>query len=77
MIRVSQTTTHNLQILRRSGGQTFAHRVEWMGCCSHEARTPGGTPGLVFTAIAGAYRFSGADYLMAAPFKVPEFIPHD
>jgi hypothetical protein len=37
----------------------------------------GGTPGLVFTAIAGAYRFSGADYLMAAPFKVPEFIPHD
>jgi len=22
-----------------------------MGCCSYEARTPGGTPGLVFTAV--------------------------
>jgi hypothetical protein len=51
MIRVSQIAKRNLQVSRRSGGQTFALRAEWMGCCSHEARTPGGTPGLVFTAI--------------------------
>ena len=60
MIRVSQIAKRDLQVSRRSGGQTFALCAEWMGCCSHEARTPGGTPGLVFTGIADISRFSKA-----------------
>lgn len=39
MIRISQTVRHNLQVLPRSGGQTFELRVEWMGCRRYEART--------------------------------------
>ena len=50
MIRVSQIAALHLQLSGRSGGQTFAHRDEWMGCSSYEARTPGGIPGLVLTA---------------------------
>jgi hypothetical protein len=51
IIRVSQTTTHNLQLLRLSADRRSHFVQNGWAVGSHEARTPGGTPGLVFTAM--------------------------